>query len=492
MDGRCGRLWGGHGWPAPLAAGVALWSATVGVTVAYAEISATGSRALQAAPLPSAGLAPIVLWGALTLLLVQSLVIALLLRDRRRCRARERELAESEQLFRMLAQNSLAGIYLIDEEETVRYANGTLCAMFGYELEALTGKMSFLLLVHPDDRARVAENFGKLLRGLEAPARYEASAVHRNGELMDVEILGSVAVSGGKPVIIGTMLDISKRKRAERRMQQEQLRREELNLTLELRVCEEVEKNREKDRLMLQQSRFVAMGEMIGNIAHQWRQPLNKLGIVMQQMHMDQEKGVMTDRLMEERVGKGMDLLLSLSRTIDDFRNFFRPEKEAALFNLAGAVVKTVIFFAASCIDHNIKVSIDGESDLMHLGHLNEFCQALLNILNNARDAHLERRVDDPLIAVCMRDEERRSVVTIRDNAGGIPSEIIDKIFDPYFTTKEEGRGTGVGLYMAKSIIDRNMQGRISARNLVDGAEFTIVICQSGCPQQDGDKGRAA
>ena len=263
------------------------------------------------------------------------------------------------------------------------------------------------------------------------------------------------------------------RERAERVLQQE---REGVNRDLELRITQEVEKSREKDRLMLQQSRFAAMGEMIGNIAHQWRQPLNMLGLLIQQMQMEQEKGVMTDRLMEERVGKGMELLLYLSRTIDDFRNFFRPELEAKPFKLAQVVVKTVGFFEPSCQDHKIKITIEGESDLVFTGHANEFSQALLNILNNARDALLTNAPAMPWIAVGMRDDELRSVVTIRDNAGGIDVDIMDKIFDPYFTTKEEGKGTGIGLYLAKSIIKRNMRGQLSVSNLAEGAEFKIII----------------
>ena len=276
--------------------------------------------------------------------------------------------------------------------------------------------------------------------------------------------------------IVLLLRKMRQRERAERILQKEQLHQDELTRNLERRILAEVEKGREKDRLMLQQSRFAAMGEMIGNIAHQWRQPLNMLGLLIQQMQMEQEKGEMTDRLMEQRVAKGMELLLYLSRTIDDFRNFFRPELEAAPFKLAQVVVKTVGFFAPSCQDHNIKVTVEGKSDLVFTGHANEFSQALLNILNNARDALLERAPAQPYIRVKMRDDQRRSVITISDNGGGIDEEVIDKVFDPYFTTKEEGKGTGIGLYMAQSIISRNMQGEILVANLAEGAEFKIVV----------------
>ena len=417
-----------------------------------------------------------VVWASIGLLLLQSTAVVLLLRNVRRRRETEAQLRASEERFRLLVENSLSANYLIDRDGIIQYANRTLCAMFGYQQEDLVGKMSFRAIIAPDDLPRVAANFANRLEGLDIPARYEAGGLHRNGELIDLEILGTLAHCAGKSVVIGSLLDITQRKQAESNMLQERQQREEMNRTLERRIREEVGKSREKDKFMLQQSRFAAMGEMIGNIAHHWRQPLNKLGMVLQRMQMEQEKGVLTDRLMEERVGHGMDLLLSLSRTIDDFRNFFRPERDPAPFSLSGAVVKTVDFFRASCTDHDIKISIEGESTLIHNGHVVEFRQVLLNILNNARDALLEGGGEDRSIFVAMRDEEQRSVLTIRDNAGGIDPEIMHKIFDPYFTTKGKGNRTGIGLYMAKTIIDQNMQGRIFVRNLAEGAEFRIVL----------------
>ena len=408
-------------------------------------------------------------WLLIALLLVQSMAVALLLRKLRRQREAQELLRGSEERFRMLVENSMVASYLIDQDEIIQYANRTLCAMFGYQQEDVVGKMGFGVLIAPGDLPRVTENLGKRV------SSYEACGVHRNGEPIDLEILGWGTSCAGRRVVVGSLLDISPRKRMESQMQLERLQREELNRNLERSIREQVEKSREKDRYLLQQSRFAAMGEMISNIAHQWRQPLNKLGIVMQRMQMEQEKGVMTDGLMEERVGNGMELLLGLSLTIDDFRNFFRPEAEPAPFSLSGAVRKTVSFFEASCLDHDIKIGVVGDSNLVYNGHVVEFRQALLNILNNARDALLENKVAQPTIVVGMRDEEHRSVLTVRDNAGGIDPEIIDKIFDPYFTTKGLGNRTGIGLYMAKTIIDQNM-GRILVRNLEDGAEFRIVV----------------
>ena len=422
-------------------------------------------------------------------LLLQAAAILLLCREIQRRRKQEAALRGSEELYRMLAEGSLAGIYLIDQDEVIQYANRTLCAMFGYRREDIVGSMRYRDLIHPDDVASVERHLQRRLTGEDVSSCYEARGVHADGHCLELEILGTVNRSQGRNVVIGTTLDITLRKQAERLIEREQERREELNRALEKRVSEEVASNRDKDRIMLQQSRFAAMGEMIGNIAHQWRQPLNMLGILIQQIQMEQEKGVMTDRLMEERVGKGMDILLHLSRTIDDFRNFFRPGTKPAPFELAKAVFDTVSFFEPSCAAHGIKVGIEGHSALVCTGHPNQFSQVLLNILNNARDALLERRASHPAIKVAMRDDGCRCEVTIRDNGGGIPPEIIEKIFDPYFTTKEEGKGTGVGLYIAKAIVERNMRGRIFAANVADGAEFKIVLSQLPAAERAAGQG---
>jgi PAS domain S-box-containing protein len=415
------------------------------------------------------------IWIIMSALLLQSAAITLLVKSARRRRLADQLLRESEERFRMLAENSQTGIYIVDREETIRYANRTIAKIFGYSQDEMVGS-SFRSLICAQDLPLVVQNFKKRIAGSTASSHYEVRGRHRNGNLIDIELFATVSRNCGTANIIGTVLDISARKMDERNRQQQRDELQQMNQTLERRIAEEVAKSREKDRLMMQQARFAAMGEMIGNIAHQWRQPLNLLGIVIQQMQMEQEKGQLSAEVMELRVAKGLELLLYLSRTIDDFRNFFRPDIEPRPFSLAKAVAKTVEFFEPSCSEHGIKVTVEGKSALMYTGHVNEFSQALLNILNNARDALLESKFEHPGIVISLHDDESRSVVTVRDNGGGIAPEVIDKIFDPYFSTKEEGKGTGVGLYMAKTIIERHMQGSICVRNLPDGAEFRLVI----------------
>ena len=415
------------------------------------------------------------IWIVACALLLQSAAIYLLVRSARCRRQSDQLLRESEERFRMLAENSQTGIFMVDRREIITYVNRSIGEIFGYRPDQMLGT-SFSTLISEQDLPCVVENFQNLLAGRPANSHYEVRGRHCSGSQIDIELFEAMSSSSGAPGVIGTVLDISARKSGEHSMKLQQSELELLNRTLEQRIAGEVEKSREKDRMMMQQSRFAAMGEMIGNIAHQWRQPLNMLGILIQQMQMEQEKGELSAEVMQERVTKGMDLLLYLSRTIDDFRNFFRPGIEPRPFSLAKAIAKTVDFFEPSCSERGIKVTVEGNSALMYTGHVNEFAQALLNILNNARDALLERRPEEPGIVIALHDDGRRGIVTVRDNAGGIAPEVLDKIFDPYFTTKEEGKGTGVGLYMARTIIERHMQGSIGVRNLATGAEFTIVL----------------
>lgn len=270
--------------------------------------------------------------------------------------------------------------------------------------------------------------------------------------------------------------EIAERVEAQRRLAVKQQQLEDLNRTLEQRVLEEVARNREKDHLMIQQGRQAAMGEMIGNIAHQWRQPLNALGLLIQDILHAHTYGELNGDYLSRSVRDGMEIIKHMSRTIDDFRNFFRPGKEKEFFLLRGPLEKAISYVEASFRDNHISITLDAKDVGEIKGYANEYAQVVLNILNNAKDALIEREIADPRVEIRVFSEEGKSVVTITDNAGGINEDIMEKIFEPYFTTKEQGRGTGIGLYMSKTIIEKNMMGKLSVRNTGDGAEFRIEV----------------
>jgi C4-dicarboxylate-specific signal transduction histidine kinase len=240
-----------------------------------------------------------------------------------------------------------------------------------------------------------------------------------------------------------------------------------------LKVIDEMHK---QEQMLLQQSRLAAMGEMINNIAHQWRQPLNTLGLLVQKLPIYFDSPDFTREFLEDNAVKSMNLIQHMSQTINDFRNFFRTDKEMVIFRLENVVSQAVAFIEQSFRELDIRIELDTKECLEVIGYPNEFAQALLNILTNARDALVVNNTAEAKITLCTFKDGGSAVVTVTDNAGGIPDEVIEKIFDPYFTTKGPDNGTGLGLFISRTIIEKNMKGRLSVRNTGNGSEFKIEV----------------
>jgi len=270
--------------------------------------------------------------------------------------------------------------------------------------------------------------------------------------------------------------EVSMRQRTEEALRVKQLQLEALNSSLEERVREELLRNREKDALMIQQSRLAAMGEMLSNIAHQWRQPLNELGITIQMIRYDYDDGLLDRQKIDTFIESCMTTIQYMSNTINDFRDFFKHDRLPRLFDLEASVQNAVGLVRASLQHAGISLAVELDRRCMVMGHSNELSQVILNIINNARDALVERHIADPVIRIASRIEGSHARVTITDNAGGVDPDIIDKIFDPYFTTRHKAQGTGLGLYMARMILESKLGGRITVINTGTGAQFQIVI----------------
>jgi two-component system, NtrC family, C4-dicarboxylate transport sensor histidine kinase DctB len=251
---------------------------------------------------------------------------------------------------------------------------------------------------------------------------------------------------------------------------------EELNESLEIKVQKEIEKNREKEQLLVQKSKFIALGEMISNIAHQWRQPLSELSSILMYIKFKQSIKALDENTMNKKLQEADKVLDFMSHTIDDFRNFFMPKKEKEEFYL-NKVVDVVINIVSSTLkNYDIKLEIDIDEKIVLKTFVNEYEQVLLNIINNAKDVLIEKKIKNPCIKIKAYEEENSVVLTIEDNGGGVLVEPKGKIFEPYFTTKENSNGTGIGLYMSKIIFDKNMKGKLRVRNTIDGAKFAIII----------------
>jgi len=218
------------------------------------------------------------------------------------------------------------------------------------------------------------------------------------------------------------------------------------------------------------------MGEMINNIAHQWRKPLNTLGLTIQDFLMLQELSESDRKSLEEGVSNAMELIKHMSQTIDDFKNYLKPDKEKVKFRIYDVVKRALLLLEENCCRQEIRIDVV-ENDTGNIqGYPNELLQALLNILINAIDALTEKGDADRRITITIDAGPQNSVLTVADNAGGIHEKIMDQIFDPYITSKESGKGTGIGLYLSRTIIEKSMGGNLTARNIPGGAEFRIEI----------------
>jgi len=265
---------------------------------------------------------------------------------------------------------------------------------------------------------------------------------------------------------------------AEREVAQEDLaikqhQLEGLNQTLEERIEATVKELRQKDQALVLQNRLAAMGEMINNIAHQWRQPLNVISLIIQGLP---DYDDLSQKKLDQEVERIMGVILHMSQTIDDFRYFFRQDKEKTRFTANQAVAKAVDFIHPSLDDKGITIIVIEQPDVPVFGYSNEYAQVLLNILGNAKDVLTERDIAEPHISISVSRVDDRSVVTISDNGGGISPDVMPRIFDPYFSTKEKLHGSGIGLYMSKIIIEQNMGGSLTAENIEGGVAFHIEV----------------
>lgn len=244
------------------------------------------------------------------------------------------------------------------------------------------------------------------------------------------------------------------------------------NDTLQAKVKEELAKNRQKDQQIIQQSRLAQMGEMVSMIAHQWRQPLSAISSTSATMTLQASLESLDYKKTIELSNKISNYAQHLSSTIDDFRDFFKPNKTKQNTTYTVLIESVLSIIETSINNKNIDIVKRLNSDEIFYSYPNELKQVILNLIKNAEDVLIEKEVQEPMIII----ETQGNVLKISDNGGGIPEEIKDKIFDPYFSTKLEKEGTGLGLYMSKMIIEEHCGGELRVENTEVGALFTITL----------------
>ena len=362
-------------------------------------------------------------------------------------RTRERlkvalELKNSHMLLQTVADYATEWTFWRNPDGNLRYVSPACEKICGYSVDELIARPALLTeMAHRDDR----NSWEQHLHTADAdghPKPLEYRILTKQGQLRWIShACRSIYDEDGKFIgVRGTNTDVTDR--------------------------------RHEDELLMLQSRHAAMGEMVSNIAHQWRQPLSTLGLIIQNLRRDYEDNQLTAIDVDTYTKDAYQLIQNMSATIDDFRSFFRPNKGMQPVNLKQSVTSALHLLGATFTSHGIEVSVEIAEDLCAYGYPNEYSQVLLNILSNAKDAIVGQKNPHGHIEIYGLRDENQAVLRIRDNGGGIPNQMIDKMFDPYLTTKPDG--TGIGLYMSRIIIERNMGGSISVCNTEAGAEFTI------------------
>ncbi|KJU85696.1 multi-sensor signal transduction histidine kinase [Candidatus Magnetobacterium bavaricum] len=348
-------------------------------------------------------------------------------------------------------------------------------ALWGHSLNTREGFYTNSPAEHPAFKGCIPEGHVLLQRFLSVPAI--------SGERLvgQISLANPVRDYNDKDLEMITRLAVIYSIAIERKTMEEQLYA--LNVNLAQRVDEETARRQQHEQLLIQQSKMAAMGEMIGLIAHQWKQPLNAISLITQDIGDAYLYNELNIDYLKETETKILKQIQFMAQTIDSFRNFLKPSKEKVAFDVKTAIEEIVSMLSPLLIKSNVKLNLDYAGNGVNTnatGYQNEFKQVILNLINNARDALISKSSGEPktekAIQIDILEESAKTVVSIRDNGGGIPDDIIGRIFEPYFTTKSSEQGTGIGLYMAKTIIETNMGWKLTARNIDNGAEFRIEI----------------
>ena len=233
--------------------------------------------------------------------------------------------------------------------------------------------------------------------------------------------------------------------------------------------------DKQKDKMLEHQSRMAAMGEMMDAVAHQWKQPLNSMSIMSDMLKDDYEKGLVDKEYildLDKAVHTQIEYMVN---TLSEFRNFFRPSTRNEMFTIQDAIDSVQILMKDELISQNIHLYLNIDEDINIYGNINEIKHLFINLINNSIDAFNERNINNRNICIRCYDEKNHIYIEVEDNAGGISQDIIDDIFKPNVTTKEEGKGTGIGLYMSLQIV-KKIHGHINVHNSDVGAFFTIAL----------------
>ncbi|MCG6551994.1 MAG: PAS domain S-box protein [Candidatus Magnetominusculus sp. LBB02] len=369
-----------------------------------------------------------------------------------------------EEQFKIIIRTSLDFFLMLNKEAMILDANDSFCNAMGYSRDELLNMsvMNIEAAERPDEISQRIERIVSV-----GSDRFESKHKTRDGRIIDVEI--SINYMKASGIMFAFIRDITDKKKMAYELN-------EFNKTLQMRVNLEVEKNRAKDQLIYEQIRQISMSELLVNISHHWRQPLTSTSLLIQDIRDACRYNELDEAYLNKNIDVAMSELRSLSAMIDNFRNFYVQDSAPQQFNISAGINKTIALLSASFKERDIIVEKELDETLSVHGYHNDFAQVILNILNNAIDKFIKSNIRGGIIRIKLYRQDAGIIITIADNGGEIPYDIIGNVFDPYFTTKDKARGTGMGLYMAKVFIEKNMNGSITVRNTDGWCEFRIEI----------------
>jgi len=383
----------------------------------------------------------------------------------------------------IISKTDVAGI--------ITFVNDEFCKISGYSREELIGA-NHNIVRHPD----VEESKFKLLwETINAKEIYKDTVKNlaKDGSIFyvnttvipildeDENIVEFVAIRYDvtkevfyKEELLRRELELQELNRTlEKRVQEKTKELEKLNVTLHSRVKKEIAKNEEKRQVMFWQSRLASLGEMLANIAHQWRQPLTELNLTIFNM----KKAAFNED--EEEVtklyGESKNIIKNMSKTIDDFTNFFKPDKDKEPFSVSDSVREAISLLEKLITTEMIAIKMDLH-EIKVLGISNELTQVIINLIKNSSDAFVQNSILIREINITAKEENGYALIELQDNAGGIKEKSTYKVFEPYFTTKHASQGTGLGLFMSKMICEKGMHGSLDVKSKKNITTFSIRI----------------
>lgn len=365
---------------------------------------------------------------------------------------KKREKIEKQtQSLSKIVEYSSNEIYIFDKNSfRFTYVNQSVIKNLGYTLGEILDKTPVDIVSHFN-----LTNFRDILKQFEnnGVEHMYFSSIHerKDGTTYPIDVILGQTDFMGKASYVAMIKDVTERDQM-------------------------LDKMKEKDDIMVAQSRHAAMGEMISMIAHQWRQPISTIAMGANNIILDVELGSATDEGLLQTAQNILFETEHLSKTIDDFKNFFKPNKSIESIDVKEIYNEVYKIIGTSIENNDITIRTSFNTDKKIQTYSRELLQVLINIIKNAKEALVENEQEDKKIDVSVDEVDGKVVLSISDNAGGINKSIIDKVFDPYFSTKDEKTGTGLGLYMSKIIVEKHLQGKIWIENRADGVTFKISL----------------